>query len=203
MNKGELRTHFKDLLNRSDCTDALADTFINQSISRAQRSLRIPSMEKTASYNISASTQLITIPSDFLEIIDIYHGNTNLTRVPLSTLVEYKAGQEGGIPRYFAREGDEFLIYPYPSSGVLKLNYYAQFDEMVNDSDENDLAIIGTDLITYGALAYASDYFLDERGQLFEGRYQQFIAELQQSANDAETAGTVQAIMPVSNYDTE
>ena len=30
MNKGELRAHMKALLNRSDCTDALADTFIDQ-----------------------------------------------------------------------------------------------------------------------------------------------------------------------------
>lgn len=46
MNKGEIRAHFKALLNRSDITDALADTFIDQGITRIQRSLRVPSMEK-------------------------------------------------------------------------------------------------------------------------------------------------------------
>ena len=52
MNKGAIRTHFKELLNRSDITDSLADTFIDQSIARVERTLRIPSMEKTANYTI-------------------------------------------------------------------------------------------------------------------------------------------------------
>ena len=50
MNKGNLRSHFKAVLNRSDITDALADTFIDQGIARIQRSLRIPSMEKKHTY---------------------------------------------------------------------------------------------------------------------------------------------------------
>ena len=37
MNKGELRTHIKDVLNRTDITDALVDTFIEQTLSRIQR----------------------------------------------------------------------------------------------------------------------------------------------------------------------
>ena len=47
MNLGNLRSHFIALLNRSDITNSLADTFIDQSIARIQRQLRIPSMEKT------------------------------------------------------------------------------------------------------------------------------------------------------------
>lgn len=200
MNKGQLRAHFLALLNRTDCSNALADTFIEQAISRAQRTLRIPPMEKTITYSIVSPTTYLTIPADFLEIIDVYYGSTNMVRVPLSTLVEYKANTEAGAPRYFSREGSEFLIYPYPDSGTVTMNYYSQFDEMVLDTDENDLAIIGSDIITYGALAYASDYFLDERGILFEQKFQQFMLELQQQANDAETAGTVQSILPVANY---
>ena len=36
MNKGQIRAHFKALLNRSDCPDALADTFIDQATTRIQ-----------------------------------------------------------------------------------------------------------------------------------------------------------------------
>lgn len=200
MNKGQLRDHFKALLNRTDCSNALADTFIDQAISRAQRTLRIPPMEKTVTYNLSTSTTYLTIPADFLEIIDVYYGSTNLVRVPLSTLVEYKGNTEAGAPRYFSREASEFLIYPYPDSGTVTLNYYSHFPEMVADTDENDLAIIGSDVITYGALGYAADYFMDERGVLFEQKFQQFLMELQQQANDAETAGTVQSILPTATY---
>ena len=201
MNKGELRVHFKDLLNRSDLTDTLADTFVDQSITRIQRQLRIPSMEKTFNYSITSSTTSLTVPADFLEVLDFYHTNTNIQRIPLSTMVNYKQGGEAGTPQYFARQGDEFLIYPYPSSGTAVLNYYAQFTDMTADTDENDLAIIAPDLITYGALSYASDYFMDERGPLFEQRFSQFLSELQGQADDAETSGSVQSIMPSRSLD--
>ena len=80
------------------------------------------------------------------------------------------------------------------------MNYYASFTDMTSDTDENDLALIGSDLIIYGALAYASDYYLDERGPLFEGKFAQFMAEMQEQANDAETSGTVQSMQPVALY---
>ena len=200
MNKGEIRAHFKALLNRTDCSDALADTFIDQSISRAQRVLRIPPMEKTQTYNLTASTSTLIIPADFLEIIDMYYANTNLTRVPLSKYVEMSQPAESGTPRYFTREGENIKIYPYPTSGSVSMNYYGQFTAMTADTDENDLAIIASDLITYGALGYASDYFLDERGPLFETKFVQFLSELQEQANDAEVSGTVQAMQPTATY---
>lgn len=200
MNKGQIRSHFKALLNRSDCSDALADTFIDQSISRAQRGLRIPPMEKTHTYNLTASTSTLIIPADFLEIIDIYYASTNLARVTMSKYVEMSQPAQQGTPKYFTRVGETIKIYPYPTSGSVSINYYGQFADMSQDTDENDLAIIASDLITYGALGYASDYFLDERGPLFETKFIQFLSELQEQANDAELSGTVQAMQPITTY---
>lgn len=200
MNKGEIRAHFKALLNRTDCDDTLADTFINQSIARIERTLRIPPMEKTQTYTIQASTSFVTIPSDFLEITDFYYDSTNLTRVPLGKMVEMSEGGQQGTPTSFSREGEVMKIYPYPTSGTITMNYYASFTDMVSDTDENDLALIGSDLIIYGALAYASDYYLDERGQLFEAKFGQFMTEVQEQANDAETSGSVQSMQPVALY---
>ena len=68
MNKGELRTHIKDVLNRTDITDALVDTFIFQTLSRIQRLLRIPSMEKTATQTVAGGYDGFVVPNDFLEI---------------------------------------------------------------------------------------------------------------------------------------
>ena len=201
MNKGELRAHFKALLNRTDCSDALADTFINQSISRIERTLRIPPMEKTNTYNIAGATTFLMVPSDFLEILDLYSDDNNLQRQPLAKMVEMEKGGENGTPRFFCREGEKFRIYPYPTTGSVVLNYYASFPAMTADSDSIDLGLVASDLITYGALSYASDYFLDERGQLFEAKYQSFIMELQEQSNDAETSGTVQTMQPVAVYE--
>ena len=201
MNKGAIRSHFKALLNRSDCSDALADTFMDQSIARIQRTLRIPSMEKQASYTISASTTFITLPNDFLDIIDLYYDKTSLSRLPLNELLSFKDAGEQGTPKFFCREDETLLLYPHPASGSVKLNYYGQFATMTADTDENALALTSSDLIIYGMLAYASDYYLDERGPLFEQKYQVFVTETQEQANAAETAGTVQAMRPTTRYE--
>ena len=201
MNKGEIRAHFLALLNRTDCSDALADTFIDQSITRIERVMRIPPMEKSIDYTISAQTTFLTIPNDFLEITGLYHGSTNLVRVSLAKFIEITQGGEVGTPRVFTREADKIKIYPYPTSGTVTMNYYASFPEMTLDSDQNDLALIGSDLIIYGALSYASDYFLDERGQVFEGKFVTGVTEIQQQANDAETSGTVQVIQAHTTYE--
>lgn len=200
MNKGELRTHFKNLLNRSDCSDALADTFISQSITRMERVLRIPPMEKTNTYTITAATTELTIPIDFLEIIGLQHGTTNLAKLPLTTFVETTGANQAGTPRFFCRQADKFKIYPYPSSGTAVLTYYASFPTLATDSDSNDLTLVAADMIAYGALTYAADWFLDERGQLFEAKFQQGVSEIQQQSNDAESSGTVQAIQPTATF---
>jgi hypothetical protein len=200
MNYGQIRTHFKALLNRSDITDSLADTFIDQGISRIQRSLRVPSMEKKHTYSFTSSTSQVNLPSDFLEAIDVYFANTALSRLPMREINAMKGAAEVGTPRFFAREQGVLLLYPYPSSGSLTLNYYASFTDMSSDTDENILAAIAADLITYAALTYASDYYLDERASLFEQKYTQFMSELQEQANDAETNGALQSIRPAYTF---
>lgn len=196
MNYGSIRTHFKALLNRSDITDALADTFIDQGITRIQRSLRIPSMEAKHTYNISTSITSVILPSDFLEAIDLYYDNNVLIRLPMTEMQELKKTNMVGSPSYFAREGATFLLSPYPSSGSLTLNYYAQYPEMTADSDENGLATIAPDLISYAALTYAADFYLDERSATFEGKYQAFLNEIQTQADDQELTGSLQSIRP-------
>ena len=203
MNLGALRSHFKSLLNRSDITDALANTFIDQGISRIQRSLRIPSMEKQVQYSITASTSKLTVPNDFIEIIDFYYDNMMLTRMPMNRMQRLKHDPRSGSPVYFSREGSSFLLHPIPSSGTVYINYYAQFSAMSADSDENSLAKIASDLIIYSALTYAADYYLDERASLFGEKYSAFMYEIQLQADEAESSGTIQSIRPAYQYHVE
>ena len=200
MNYGDIKTHFKNLLNRNDISDALQETFIDQGIQRIQRSLRVPLMEKQRSYTISSQTDEVTLPTDFLEIMDIYHETTALQRVPLSTMLDYKTNTRTGTPEYFCREQNEILLYPEPSTGTLKLNYYGEFSDMSADTDENNLAAVAPDLIIYAALTYASDYYIDERADIFESKFVQFLTEMQEQANDQELSGTTQQIQPSATY---
>lgn len=202
MNKGELRTHFLALLNRSDCTNALADTFIDQSIGRIRRTLRIPSMEKQQTYAVSSSggLQSITIPSDLLETMDIYFDGDAMVRLPLHEMLARQRTGELGTPRFFTREQGIFRIFPMPTSGTVYLNYYAELDDLVADTDTNDLSIIGSDAVIYTALGYASDYFLDERGPLFDSKAAAFLQEIQEQADSAEQSGGPQVMRPTTTY---
>ena len=196
MNYGSIRSHFKALLNRSDITDALADTFLDQGIARIQRSLRIPAMEKRYNYTVAAFTPHVLVPNDFLEVISISHDNHELERLPMSEMLDRKKTGESGDPHFFTREGGRFLLSPEPTSGTVTVYYYGQFAEMTDDNSENILAKVASDLIIYSALTYAADYYLDERAALYEQKYVQFLTEIQEQANDAETTGTLQRIRP-------
>ena len=72
---------------------------------------------------------------------------------------------------------------------------------MTDDDDTNSLTLIASDLLTYTALAYAADYFLDERGPLFDAKAAQFASEIQAHADDAESSGINQVVRPTAIYD--
>tara|TARA_B100002019_G_C21144962_1_gene535200 strand:- start:33 stop:662 length:630 start_codon:yes stop_codon:yes gene_type:complete len=191
MNKGELRSHIKDVMNRTDLTDALTDTFIEQTLSRIQRLLRIPSMERTATQTVAGGYDGFVVPNNFLEIISIRsQGNQACTRMEYSDFVALSNVE--GTPTKFSREPatNRFLLHPIPSSGtVLELKYYAEFTALTTDASTNEISNIGEDLVTYGALSYAADYFIDERKQLFEGSFQNYLTEIKTQSIDEAFAG--------------
>tara|TARA_Y100000589_G_scaffold301119_1_gene311798 strand:- start:1122 stop:1751 length:630 start_codon:yes stop_codon:yes gene_type:complete len=191
MNKGELRSHIKDVMNRTDLTDALTDTFIEQTLSRIQRLLRIPSMERTATQTVAGGYDGFVVPNNFLEIISIRsQGNQACTRMEYSDFVALSNVE--GTPTKFSREPatNRFLLHPIPSSGtVLELKYYAEFTALTTDTSTNEISNIGEDLVTYGALSYAADYFIDERKQLFEGSFQNYLTEIKTQSIDEAFAG--------------
>ena len=201
MNKGAIRTRFKELLNRNDCTDALADTFIEQSIARIQRTLRVPAMEKQQSYSLSAQTAEIIVPSDLLEIINIYHGFTVLVKIPLSEMTQHKSSGETGTPKYFSQIGEVISLFPEPSTGSVVVNYYGEFADMTSDTDENALAKFASDLIIYGALVYAADNFFDVRAADFKATFAEMRSEIQEQADSAEQSGSFQVVRPVAVLD--
>ena len=151
-------------------------------------------------YTITTQTPSVTVPTDFLEIISLYFGGTELNRVPVAKFRPLANNPVTGNPTVFNRQQQNLQLWPQPTSGTLTLYYYGEFAPMVVNTDENTLAAVASDLIIYAALTYAADYYLDERGQLFEDKYNQFLAELQQQADDQELNGGTQSIQPAYSY---
>lgn len=200
MNYGEIKSHFEALLNRSDITPALTTTFIDQSIARIQRQLRTPANESVSTYAISGTTSQIQLPTDFLEIISLYFDDTELQRIPMGKMRPYTVNPTLGTPKHFTRQQQNLILHPQPTSGNLVLYYYSEFAPMTADSDENTLAAVAPDLITYGALAYSADFYLDERAAVFESKFNQFLSELQEQSNDQELNGGTQVMQPAYTY---
>jgi len=200
MNYGELKSHFEALLNRSDNTSALTETFITQGISRIGRQLRTAMNEKVQAYALTSQTALFTLPSDFLEIISLYYGDRQLIRLPMAKFRPFTTSAATGAPKYFTRQQEGILLYPQPADGTLTLYYYGDFDDLTADSDSNALSVAAPDLIIYAALTYAADFYLDERAELFEAKYQGFLSEIQEQANDQELNGSINTIAPAYAY---
>lgn len=201
MNYGQLKAHFEDILNRSDITPALTTTFIDQGMTRIGRQLRTPMNEKVKRYALNQQTASLTLPSDFLEIISFYYGDREITRVPNAKFRQFTNNVHVGKPQYFTRQQEALFIYPQPASGDLNLYYYGDFGTLTDDSDETPLTIAAPDLITYAALTYAADHFLDERAEVFEAKFNQFLTEIQGQADDQELNGSTQAIAPAYHFE--
>ena len=200
MNFGTLKSHFNDLLNRSDITTTLTERFIDQGIARIQRQLRTPMQEKVTTYTISGATSSVTLPSDFLEIISLYKDEYELQRITMSAYRELATNALEGKPKFFTRQQEDLLLHPQPTSGTLTLYYYGEFDALSADSDENVLTKVAPDLAIYAGLTYAADFYLDTRAEIFEQKYTQFLTELQEQSNDQELNGGTQAIAPAYSY---
>lgn len=202
MNYGEIRTQFKAILNRRDCSNALADTFLNQSLQRCTRELRTPAQEAQYTMTVADPFNGVPVPSTIVQTIAMMAEVTGgqqrkLTYYPLARFLELD--NEGpGQPAYYTRIGNLFKLKPTPAVGTeLTLYYYSEFEQFSGDTDETVLSLIASDLLIYGALAYAADYFMDDRGQAFEARYVQIAQALQDQAYDLD--GHDAAVSPTYN----
>jgi len=202
MNYGQIRTQFKSVLNRSDCTDALADTFISQGLARSQRILRSPLNEKSVIVTTDETFVSFPVPSDLIAVINFSAGGKFVQFIPTGRFYEIDMTvndiPQAGRPIYWTRVGSSILVKPLPPADLdLQLDYYGEFEQFVSDATETTLGIVAPDLIVYGGLSFAADYFIDDRRDSFESRWQSAMAELQDQATGVE--GPAQ-IMPTTFY---
>lgn len=205
MNKQEVRTRFLNLLNRNDCTNALADGFLDDSLRRIQRTLKIPSMEKSKTITFSEELpDSFVLPSDFLTLKDLYYysdatGGVILERLELSSF--FQKSIDSAYPQYYTRVQNSIIVKPANTDTTLTLSYYGEIPDLTSDTDSNLLTNLAPDLLIYGALSFAADYFLDsERSKLFEERYISIYREIEEQNRQLEFAGYTNTITPAYQY---
>jgi hypothetical protein len=181
MNYGELKTQFEGLLKRRDLTSTQRDAWIQQAISRIQRKLRVPSMERSGNYTTDSSGE-ISIPDDLVQLksITVDATPTDLSARTLQEVLQTRKNLVGYPPTMYCRRDGSYLLAPFPAVGtVVTVDYYAELGALVADTDSNWLSDIAPDVIIYGALSLACDWFIDKRADRFEQRFEQFAQELQ------------------------
>jgi hypothetical protein len=201
MNFGELKTQFEGLLKRRDLTTTQRDVWLQMSISRLQRALRIPAMEKSIETTTDSEIQdgLIAVPVDYLELkaISIDAEDIELQAKTLREVLFSRTTT--GIPRMYVRRGGSFVLGQYPQDDLtIRIDYWAEFDPLSADTDENALSIIAPFAIIYGALVLAADYFLDKRAPLFRQAFQEEFQSLQDQADRDEMSNAV--VAPTHTY---
>lgn len=200
MNYGQIRTQFKAILNRTDCSDALADTFIDQGLLRSQRFLRIPANEKQSTEVVAGGFTGHTLPLDLMEIISVVVDDRVVQYLPVRAWTDVPIATNG-VPEYFTRVGTDLKFKPIPSTGAsIVVNYYGSFEPFTSDATTTKLSTVASDVVVYGGLSYASDYFLDERKGMFEERYLGIIADLQSQGYDNDGPAQVGAAYALEGY---
>lgn len=193
MTLSDLKAQFAALANRRDLSanSSLQQTFIDQAVMRIQRELRVPAMEKSLSIVIPSPYTALAIPTDMIELIDIYPAATGaekLRKCDLSRATQLALTT--GTPKEYARENSTWVLGPAPAPGdVIKVDYYAELQPLVNPSDQNVVSVIAWDLIVYAALVQMAIYFKDVRKQDFEDQYETILGGLQAQSDEDDTNG--------------
>jgi len=197
MNYGELKTKLIRLINRTDFTPEEAAEFLGQAQVRIERVLRTTAMEKMVYF--TATDGAFRLPTDFLEIADIWTGETEMERVDHSTFI--RTTNTAGTPKVFVQTGHDIRMKPMPSNDTeIFMRYYAAQPVLVDDTNVNMWSASAVDALIYGAAIYAAEFFEDERLTLFNERYNNALAELQDQSAQEDFAGPMR-IRPAYTYD--
>lgn len=179
MNFGDLKAELKALINRKDFDLDRAGRYIKSGVSRLERTLRLPFMERLVSYT-GAGDELV-LPSDFLELVDIYTTEGRIEQTDMNNFVCVR--NEGGVPRKFVKMAGVYVLRPAPSSTTeIWLHYYAALPELRTDEDVNQWTRAADRAVLYGAAELAADFFEDERLGRFSSKYEIEQAELERQA---------------------
>lgn len=197
MNYGELKTDLKELMNRRDITDELAGKFIRRAISRLERTLRLPFMERLATYPTEGPT--VSVPSDFIELINLYTDHGTLQRMDLPSF--QRISSASGIPYAYRKERAQLHIRPTPEDGtLLYLHYYGEEPPLASNTDENGWTISAVDAVLYGAAELAADFYEDERNARFAEKYIMSVRELEEQMHRDDASGPSQ-VSPAYFFD--
>lgn len=192
-NYSDLKTTVANYLARTDLTVQIPD-FIQLAEVRLRRDLRIRQMLKSATTNTTGGDQTVALPTDFLELRDLFVETNpirDLQYVTPSVFSRNGRVTESGLPVLYTIIASEFKFAPVPDTDyTLRIHYYAKPDLLTDSNTSNVFLANCPDLLLYGALIEAEPYLMnDARIQLWAGMYDRGVASLTASDDRSENSG--------------
>lgn len=196
MNLGELRTKIKSVLNRSDNTDALTDTFIDLALKWVHRELRVPALERTTTLTVDSHSRVV-IPSDYLEMIALWptDGDKRAIKKTQDEFLRYTNQSDADVV-YVRRQNYWYLKPDQSEDTEFTLDYYGEMLPLESDTDTDPILDIAWDLVMFAALVEGADHFEDDREAKWEAKFQDRKAVIQQQAIDQDLSEGIQVVAP-------
>jgi hypothetical protein len=188
-----LKTEVANALNRSNFT-ADVPFFIQLAEQRIYREVRVRQMETALSSTIAAG--VIAVPSGYREMKFAYVNSSPvqaLTRKDAEWIYyNYPTRSADRTPKFFAREGSNFIFGPYPDTTyTVKGLYYKQLDLLSDSNTSNWLITDAPDLIFFCAMAEASNWIKDDPAlEKWEPKFQRAKTMVQRQDLEEEFSGS-------------
>lgn len=192
-NYTDLQATIASYLGRTDLTSVIPD-FITLAETRIARQLRTRQMLKSATATMTAADNTVGLPSDFLEMRDLYvQGNPRvvITYLTPSAFTRDARAMDSGKPVYYTILGAELCFAPIPDAAyVLDMLYFYKPEELSSTVPSNVFLANYKDAILYGALAEAEPYLMnDARVQTWAGLYDRAINNIIGADENSEYSG--------------
>jgi hypothetical protein len=182
MTHAEFRTKFRRFLNRSDCTDVLADDFTDAAYNRLNRILDHHVREASFQETTVADTDRVLLPSDAgKRVIEVEVDGTPIVFQPDRTSkMTYLTA--------YTRQGNWIILNQgFPAGTVINVRYWRNFSRPV-DSGTNDLLETMEPLLRYHVLVEAGLFFEHESTEKWATAADRLLAEAVQEFYDREAA---------------
>ena len=203
----ELKTAVSNWLNRSDLTTRIPE-FITLAEAQFNRLLRTRDMLARSTASVSA--QYVSLPTDFLEMLNIELTSTTppkrIVYITSDRSDDYRERRSdaAGTPSHYTIEGTAIQLQPTPDkSYTIQMNYYKDIPALSvqGDSGTNWLLTSHPDIYLYATLMQASPYIMDPQsaGQ-WGGLLDRAMQELQMSDEKSRYAGGTLNMRPKYIY---
>jgi hypothetical protein len=192
-NYTDLQASVASYLGRSDLSAVIPD-FIRFAELRLARDIRTRKMLKSATANMVAGDERLSLPTDFLEVRNLYtQGNPRMpvTYLSPSAFTRDARADESGLPVFYTVLASEFQFAPQPDTAyVLEILYYAQPPVLSGSNSSNVFLANYPDALLYGSLIEAEPYLInDARSQTWATLYDRAIKNIEDSDQNSEYSG--------------